>query len=1196
MAGRDGTVAQSGISASDAGNRPVTAATVAAAFHDAVRAWHDRPFLCVADETAGRYHISPGEMTYGAAARAVAALTVAYRAARYGVGHRVGLMFENRPATFLHWLALNRIGASVVPLGAELRPAELAYLVQHSGICLAVGTAAHLARLHGCAAAADDGPLPPAPSQPHDAEPNATTECALVYTSGTTGKPKGCVLSNDYFLRCGRWYAGVGGLCALRPGDERLLTPLPMTHMNAMAYSTVAMVLTGGCIVLLDRFHPRSWWRTVRESGATIVHYLGVMPAMLLGSIRRRTDRAHSCEVRLRCRRRPATPRGVRAALRLSADRGLGDDRDRRRRVVIASHEPRHIGQPLLRAAGSHHGVSHRRRWRRRRRARTARRIAGSRRRRRPAARLLLRVSEDEAASHRSAGPAAGSTPATSCAATPTATSTSSIAGRTSSGAAARTSPRSRSRACSPAPAVSDVAGAAVPDDLRGEEVLACIVPREAGRRRRRRAPPSIVAHALRELAYFKAPGYVAFVDALPLTGDQKVQRGELKAWAQCLPGTPRLHRHAPSETPHMMDYGDVVACAPVGYDAARRLGTSLRRLFEASGLRGQQVGTVASCPRARPTAPRRSRKMSGCRRASSKPCPRAAPVAPRATSSGPMRRRSECQLRTAHRPRHAPHQCDARGFPPAVLGAAARGARRLGAARRRPHSRVLPCPRLRVRCARRLVRLAARGAAGGNGCGTVVTQATRRGILALGATLATPSIVRAAGDAVTIGWPSDVPLGSQPALRARRAADLQGGVRPAARPGPEAQADPAPDQELGAGAGRPEHGGRAARRRDVPQRRQDDGRGFPLHLLRAHQGRRRSSTPRTPGARCRTSRSQSPTKAVMKFNSPAPTAPQWLAFLGSYVVPKDYIERVGVEPSPEADRHRALQAGRIRAQFPHRARAQRQILGAEAEDRRVTIEIIKDPSARVAAIQSGQVDLTINRAGARGAAFAGRAGPRRRARSDHPRHPAAGAQRPRLRRRRTCGSPRTTPSTRRRCRRRSTAAQRCRCRCSRRPARPAICPTSSSTTTRSWPRQLLAKSGFGPDKPAKIGFAATNGQFPSDYDIARAIVQMWKKVGIDADLEVIEYAKYFELNRGAQAAGGDALQLGQRDRRSGDLRRLLLNPKMPFSPWKDMEIGQQGARSVQRRRYQTRIDGWKALDRERGGDRRQASRCCRAC
>ena len=84
---------------------------------------------------------------------------------------------------------------------------------------------------------------------------------------------------------------------------------------------------------------------------------------------------------------------------------------------------------------------------------------------------------------------------------------------------------------------VGEVACAAVPDDLRGEEVLACIVPREPVGDIIH-AAADVVAHTLRELAYFKAPGYVAFVDALPLTATNKVQRGELKAWARELPGT----------------------------------------------------------------------------------------------------------------------------------------------------------------------------------------------------------------------------------------------------------------------------------------------------------------------------------------------------------------------------------------------------------------------------------------------------------------------------------------------------------------------------------------------------------------------------------------------------------------------------------------------------------------------------------
>jgi acyl-coenzyme A synthetase/AMP-(fatty) acid ligase len=88
-------------------------------------------------------------------------------------------------------------------------------------------------------------------------------------------------------------------------------------------------------------------------------------------------------------------------------------------------------------------------------------------------------------------------------------------------------------------PAVKTCAVAATPDDLRGDEVLACIVTREPlAEAERAQIAASIVEHALSQLAYYKAPGYVAFVDALPLTLSQKIQRGELRALAQSLPGS----------------------------------------------------------------------------------------------------------------------------------------------------------------------------------------------------------------------------------------------------------------------------------------------------------------------------------------------------------------------------------------------------------------------------------------------------------------------------------------------------------------------------------------------------------------------------------------------------------------------------------------------------------------------------------
>jgi len=87
-------------------------------------------------------------------------------------------------------------------------------------------------------------------------------------------------------------------------------------------------------------------------------------------------------------------------------------------------------------------------------------------------------------------------------------------------------------------PAVKASAVAATPDAVRGDEVLACIVMREgADTSQPAQTAASIVEHALAQLAYYKAPGYVAFVDALPLTPSQKIQRGQLREMAQSLPG-----------------------------------------------------------------------------------------------------------------------------------------------------------------------------------------------------------------------------------------------------------------------------------------------------------------------------------------------------------------------------------------------------------------------------------------------------------------------------------------------------------------------------------------------------------------------------------------------------------------------------------------------------------------------------------
>ncbi len=524
--------------------------SVADAFDTAARRWRDRPLLHVLDETAQNYGIEPGTLSYGEAAAAVARLRTRYGAAGYGRHDRAGLMLENRPAFFLHWLALNGLGVSVVPLNPELRPAELDYLASHSEIALAIGSAGHVPALASCAArtgrnfviARDDAePVDRAAVSParSDRTEGAGAECAVLYTSGTTGRPKGCVLSNDYFLRCGAWYNGIGGLCRLEPGAERLLTPLPMVHMNAMACSTMAMILSGGCIIPLDRFHPRTWWQSVRDSEATIVHYLGIMPSLLLAAAPDPHDRAHKLRF------------------------GFGAGVDRRHHAAFEAR----FGFPLIEAwamteTGAGAMVA----------AHREPRQVGTNGFGKPEPALDWRLVGEDGQAVASGAPgellvrAAGPDPRAGffteylkdAAATEAAWEggwfhTGDIVREDADGhlhfvdrkknlirrSGENISAVEVETVLRLHPLVREVAVAATPDDLRGEEVLACVVPRAAlAPEHMAEAAAAIVAQAGEDLAYYKVPGWVAFVAALPLTATQKVERATLKAQARDLPGT----------------------------------------------------------------------------------------------------------------------------------------------------------------------------------------------------------------------------------------------------------------------------------------------------------------------------------------------------------------------------------------------------------------------------------------------------------------------------------------------------------------------------------------------------------------------------------------------------------------------------------------------------------------------------------
>ena len=489
-------------------------------------------------------HYSSQEITlsYRELESAIAHATEIWR--QTGVTGRVALMLENRPEFFIQWLALNALGISVIPINHEMPDAEIPYYLEHGEAVAVLTLDSHRARLIGVIDALklsipvispdqvstlDFGSVPATPV----ATGGLNCECALLYTSGSTGKPKGCLLNNDYFLQQGNWYQNLGGHIALREGDERLLTPLPLSHMNAMSVSTMAMFMTGGCLIQLDRFHPGTWWQSLRESRATAIHYLGVLPAILLALPEEPLD-DFSTQIRFgfgagvnpahheRFEKRFGFPLIEAWAM---TECGAGG-------AIIASNEPRHVGhccfgQPI------------------------------------DAVEWQLVDEQKKPVNKGAPGElrvrARGSDPKkgyfSGYLKNPEATAeawedgwlnTGDVVVELEDGNLAFVDRRKNiirrsgenisaleiEAALGDHPAIKSAVATAVPDEMRGDEVALCVIlkPTFEGSLDTARAIQDI---ALEKLVYFKAPGWILFAEALPVTAANKPKRADIKQYAK---------------------------------------------------------------------------------------------------------------------------------------------------------------------------------------------------------------------------------------------------------------------------------------------------------------------------------------------------------------------------------------------------------------------------------------------------------------------------------------------------------------------------------------------------------------------------------------------------------------------------------------------------------------------------------------
>jgi len=233
-----------------------------------IGSWANRRRVKAAGKTA--FIFNDVSTTYDEFYVQVNTLAHALRAAGVVRGTRVAYLGENHPSFLVTFLASTQLGAIFVPLNTRLAPAEVSYALDDSGASLLIhsGALSHLA-VQGSAGMSLR--LVQAEGEPHEAgvitfaeftagastefidEPVQHSDPALIlYTSGTTGHPKGAVLTHGNFL----WNT----INALVDFDvtskEMSLMISPLFHVASLGMGALPMLIKGGTIVLEAGFDP----------------------------------------------------------------------------------------------------------------------------------------------------------------------------------------------------------------------------------------------------------------------------------------------------------------------------------------------------------------------------------------------------------------------------------------------------------------------------------------------------------------------------------------------------------------------------------------------------------------------------------------------------------------------------------------------------------------------------------------------------------------------------------------------------------------------------------------------------------------------------------------------------------------------------------------------------------------------------
>jgi long-chain acyl-CoA synthetase len=207
-------------------------------------------------------------------------------------GDKVSLLMPNSAEYIVAYFACFKLGAPAGPINSLLKPGEMAYIISNSEAkALLVHSeftpqiesiAGELPLLDAIIEFDDERAATSGFSGERDhlpvADIAAEDDAIIIYTSGTTGKPKGCLLTHGNLIANARQIAQWLGFT----GADRLLTMMPLFHMNAVSVTTMTPLFAGGSTVVSPKFSASRFWQIISEYEVTSFGSVATMLSMLL--------------------------------------------------------------------------------------------------------------------------------------------------------------------------------------------------------------------------------------------------------------------------------------------------------------------------------------------------------------------------------------------------------------------------------------------------------------------------------------------------------------------------------------------------------------------------------------------------------------------------------------------------------------------------------------------------------------------------------------------------------------------------------------------------------------------------------------------------------------------------------------------------------------------------------------------------